>query len=165
MTGSALAATLVMAAVVVLGLVVVLLGREVHRLRVEVETLGQALDRPPRDQHPGPVPPKPLGDVAPAQTRAPDEAARDEVVIRPTTLGPAEVEPDPGVARVASVTLSAPLIKVAAFSHGVRRALDEESRMRVAYAFRKELRRQRRVRRKRAVARSAGPPRDGGWHP
>ncbi len=52
-------------------------------------------------------------------------------------------------ARIASVTLGGPLIKVAAFSHGVRRALDEEQRMRISHAVRKELRRQRKLRRRR----------------
>src|SRR4051812_34930067 len=42
-------------------------------------------------------------------------------------------------ARIASVTLGGPLIKVAAFSHGVRHALDEEQRMRISYVVRKEL--------------------------
>ncbi len=52
-------------------------------------------------------------------------------------------------ARIASVTLGRPLIKVAALSHGVRHALDEEQRMRISYAVRKELRRQRKIRRRR----------------
>lgn len=151
MTGSALAVALVMAVALALGLVVFFLGREVRRLRIEVEALGR--QRPPL------LAEKP-GDIGPAQP-----LARDDVVISPTPIGRSDIEPDLGVARVASVTLSGPLIKVAAFSHGVRRALDEETRMRAAYAFRKELRRQRRVRGKRAAARAAGPPRDGGWHP
>lgn len=58
-------------------------------------------------------------------------------------------EDDVTTARIASVTLGGPLIKVAAFSHGVRHALDEEQRMRIAYAVRKELRRQRKMRRRR----------------
>jgi hypothetical protein len=53
--------------------------------------------------------------------------------------------------RIASVTLGGPLIKVAAFGHGVRHALDEEQRMRISYAVRKELRRQRKIRRRRRV--------------
>lgn len=149
MTGSALAVALVAALALVLGVVVVALRRQVGRLRGEVEALTRHREPVLRER--------------PAEAEPAHSVDRDEVVI-PTPIGPPHIEPDPGVARVDSVTLSAPLIKVAAFSHGVRRALDEESRMRVAYAFRKELRRQRRVRRKRAVARSAGPPRDGGWH-
>jgi hypothetical protein len=90
-------------------------------------------------------------------------AREDDQVLMPTPLGPPEVEPDLRVSRVASVTLAGPLIKVAAFSHGVRRALAEETRMRVAHAFRKELRRQRKLRRRRTAA--GGPPRDDGRRP
>jgi hypothetical protein len=61
--------------------------------------------------------------------------------------------------RIASVTLGGPLLKVAAFSHGVRRALDEEQRMRISYAVRKELKRQRKMRRRR---RAEGAP-SKGW--
>src|SRR5262245_22313012 len=57
-------------------------------------------------------------------------------------------------AKIASVTLGGPLIKVAAFSHGVRHALDEEQRMRISYAVRKELRRQRKMRRRRRTRQS-----------
>lgn len=56
---------------------------------------------------------------------------------------------EPSAARIASVTLGPTLIKIAAFSHGVRRALGDEQRMRVSYAVRKELRRQRKLRRRR----------------
>lgn len=52
-------------------------------------------------------------------------------------------------ARIAAVTLGGPLIKVAAFSHGIRHALEGERRMRISYAVRKELRRQRKIRRRR----------------
>jgi hypothetical protein len=62
-------------------------------------------------------------------------------------------------ARVDSVTLSGPLIKAAAFTHGVRRALAEEPRMRIHYGMRKELRRQRKMRRRRRSGR--GP--SEGW--
>ena len=55
---------------------------------------------------------------------------------------------EPSTARIASVTLGPPLVKIAAFSYGVRRALREEQRMRVSYAVRKELRRQRKLRRR-----------------
>ena len=155
MTVTAIAA--LVAAVVVLGLgaLTLSLTRQVRRLDAEVRALTQNRDAGL------------LGAVLPEEGRdvTPAEADRHrDVVITPTPLGPAEVEPELGVTRVPSVTLSGPLIKVAAFSHGVRRALDEESRMRVAYAFRKELRRQRKVRRKRAAA-AAGPPRDVGWRP
>lgn len=74
---------------------------------------------------------------------------------------PADVEDAPPlgtsamtVARVASVTLSEPLIKVAAFTHGVRRALDEEQRIRISATFRRELRRQRKLRRRQRASRA-----------
>ncbi len=63
-------------------------------------------------------------------------------------------DPDMTAARVASVTLSEPLIKVAAFTHGVRRALDEEQRMRMSATFRRELRRQRKLRRRQRASRA-----------
>ncbi len=64
-------------------------------------------------------------------------------------------------ARIASVVLGGPLIKVAAFSHGIRRALREEHRMRVAYVVRKEMRRQRKIRRRRR----SEPAPSQGWRP
>lgn len=66
-----------------------------------------------------------------------------------TGIGEPSGEDELTTARIASVTLGGPLIKVAAFSHGVRRALDEEQRLRISYAVRKELRRQRKLRRRR----------------
>jgi len=63
-------------------------------------------------------------------------------------------DPDLTAARVASVTLAEPLIKVAAFAHGLRRALDEEQRIRISATFRRELRRQRKVRRRQASNRT-----------
>jgi hypothetical protein len=203
MTGWTLAVVLLAVGLLPLGVVQLTLGREVRRLRDDVNALSQ--ERHGRGSEPGgPALAGPaladaalrhaalgdgaLGDGAPgdaalagaARADAASTAARSshlrvdrsrsvagptEDVLKPTPLGPDDGEPDPTVARVASVTLSGPLIKVAAFSSGVRRALDEETRMRVAYAFRKELRRQRRVRRQRTAARAAGPLRDGGWHP
>ncbi len=58
-------------------------------------------------------------------------------------------------ARVASVTLAEPLIKAAAFTAGLRRALDEERRMRILATFRRELRRQRRLRRRQRAGRAS----------
>jgi len=71
------------------------------------------------------------------------------------------VDGDVSASRVASVTLAGPLIKVAAFSHGVRRALDDEHRMRVAYAVRKELKQQRKMRRRRNAHKAPSQ----GWRP
>jgi hypothetical protein len=56
--------------------------------------------------------------------------------------------------RVVSVTLARPLIKVAALSYGIRRALDDENRFKVRYAMRRELRRQRKMRRRRRAGRA-----------
>ncbi len=49
---------------------------------------------------------------------------------------------------VLSATLGEPLVKAAAFSHGVRRALSAESRNRIRFAMRQEVRRSRRQRRR-----------------
>jgi hypothetical protein len=60
-------------------------------------------------------------------------------------------EPDPTVPvpnrLVLSATLGEPLVKVAAFSHGVRRALSAESRNRIWFEVRRETRASRRRRR------------------
>jgi hypothetical protein len=143
MSGTALAGTVAVAVALLLGVVVVHLAYQVRRLQAEVQTLVRSRDAAPREET-----------VEPVATSPP--VVDEELVITPMPIGPPEVEPDLSVSRVASVTLAGPLIKVAAFSHGVRRALAEESRMRVAYAFRKELRRQRKVRRKRSAARPPG---------
>ncbi len=57
--------------------------------------------------------------------------------------------------RVVGVTLGDPLVKVAAFSYGVRRALREEKRAHLAYQVRREYRRRRRAGRA-AGGRAAG---------
>jgi hypothetical protein len=49
---------------------------------------------------------------------------------------------------VLSATLGEPLVKVAAFSHGVRRALSAESRNRIWFEMRREVRAARRRRRR-----------------
>lgn len=53
---------------------------------------------------------------------------------------------------VVSTTLGEPLIKMSAFSHGVRQALREERRAHLAYQVRREYRRRRRATRARARA-------------
>lgn len=148
MSGMTLAA--IVAGGLALGLAIgmVLLGRQVGRLRAEVQVLAGGRHHVHEESR---------------ELRIPSPVAPDELVHTPTPLGPPEVEPDLSVARVASVTLAGPLIRVAAFSYGVRRALAEESRMRIAYAFRKELRRQHKLRRRRTVA--AGPPGKEGQRP
>jgi hypothetical protein len=61
---------------------------------------------------------------------------------------------EPTVARGVSVTLAALLIKVAALSHGLRYALRDDSRMRIGYAVRRELKQQRKLRRRRSAHRT-----------
>lgn len=96
-----------------------------------------------------------------AKSRAPQPGVRRaETPSEVTTVDPVPVitrladetsaDGDLSTSRVASVTLGPPLIKVAAFAYGVRRALGDEQRMRVSYAVHKELRRQRKLRRRRS---------------
>ena len=99
-----------------------------------------------------PVAPGPIAEKSAAQPPAEQPVShqsdeRDEDVSVITRLD-GDPDPDLTTARIASVTLGGPLIKVAALSHGVRRALREEHRMRIAYVVRKEMRRQRKMRRR-----------------
>lgn len=98
--------------------------------------------------------PTPQGHVEPV-ARFPlitDTAARG--ASPPRTAASESRDPDLTAARVASVTLAEPLIKVAAFTSGVRRALGEEHRIRVSATFRRELRRQRKLRRRQRASRA-----------
>jgi hypothetical protein len=148
LSGMALAVILIVVVVLGLGGRTLSLARQVQDLRAEVAALAQH-DEPAELERPGEVP-------------QPIDKPAEEVVLRPTPLGPGDAEPDLSVTSLAVVTLSGPLIKAAALSHGVRRALTEETRMRAAHAFRKELRRQHRMRRRNNGA-VAGPPRQAGW--
>jgi hypothetical protein len=147
MSGMALAVTLVVAVAVavtvVLTLLTLSLSRQVHRLRREVQGLAQTR---------GSTPDSPA--VSPVVSQPPHGG---DLVVTPTLLGPLEAEPDLRMSRIGSVTLAGPLIKVAALSSGLRRALSEDARMRASHAFRKELRRQRKQRRKRSAAGSSRP--------
>ena len=58
--------------------------------------------------------------------------------------------------QVVGTALGEPLIKAAAFSHGVRRALREEKRAHLAFQVRREYRRRRRASRSRARAAQRG---------
>jgi hypothetical protein len=91
----------------------------------------------------------------------PEPDAPPVALITAMAPGSAE-EPGPRVSRVVSVTFAGPLIKAAALSHGLQHALREESRMRIGYAVRRELKRQRKLRRRRAFGGAAarGPVRD-----
>jgi hypothetical protein len=64
---------------------------------------------------------------------------------------PAEIDPEDQIQvpdrLVLSATMGAPLVKVAAFGHGVRRALSPESRNRIWFEMRREVRAARKRRR------------------
>jgi hypothetical protein len=71
-----------------------------------------------------------------------------------TTTG-ADVVPTAPHRPVRSVTMVRPLVRVAALAHGVRRALSAESRNRITFEMRREVRRARKERRR--AARRARP--------
>lgn len=141
----AVAATLVVAVLVAL---VIALQLRVRRLDAEVAKLRSATTARPADQRSPapqrtPLPPEPpIEDAVAVITAVRAEGGRD-------TAGAS-------LGRVVSVTAVGSAIKVAAFAHGVRRALDEEHRVQIAYAFRKELRRQRKAQRARPARRAGG---------
>ncbi|MGI8994543.1 MAG: hypothetical protein ACR2FP_09570 [Nocardioidaceae bacterium] len=118
------------------------LSRQVHDLQTAPEQApppASRADARPRTDTPAAASADPTSGLR-------DEAADEEVsVITHLDLRTGD---EPTTARIATVSLGGPLIKVAAFTHGVRRALREEHRMRVAYAVRKELRRQHKTRRR-----------------
>lgn len=64
-----------------------------------------------------------------------------------TTRSTAAGTPAAGRRRVVDATLGEPLVKVATFAFGVRRALSAESRNRIRFEMRRESRRARKVRR------------------
>jgi hypothetical protein len=142
MTLSTLALAVALAAVVVLIGWVLSLHRQVRRLAAAVESAA------PSAAFTG------GSDAARAtgrHERAAEGTAATVPVITAVRLRP--VDRDGGAvtnSRVASVTLGEPLIKLAALSHGVRRALDDEHRLRLRLVMRRELRRQRKLRRRRA---------------
>jgi hypothetical protein len=92
-----------------------------------------------------------LDEVAPGSFDRPREAAFviTDAGRRPQDLAVPEVEQVPVPDRlVLTATLGTPLVKVAAFGHGVRRALAPESRNRIWFEMRREVRasRKRRLR-------------------
>ena len=62
---------------------------------------------------------------------------------------------------VLSVTLGEPLVKVAAWSYGLRRALSAESRNRIAFQVRREIKRARKERRRAARRSRVAPAHEG----
>ncbi len=160
------------AVVAVLVLAVVALAGLVIRLRTEVRQLGAPAESGHghrglsglslRSSTARRVPRQPLpSDSAASPTPPTDPPEADAQVAVITRLD----DVDTGsinltTARIASVTLGRPLIKTTAFAYGVRRALDDEHRLRMTLAFRRELRRQRKLRRRRgrtAAVQEAAP--------
>jgi hypothetical protein len=82
----------------------------------------------------------------PSERQAPEQA--DFVITHVGEVDVERPEPLPVPDRlVLSATVGEPLVKVAAFSHGVRRALSAESRNRIWFEMRREVRSSRRRRR------------------
>ncbi len=144
-------AIVALAILVVFGLLLVLLrtragvrelDRQVESLRAVLATLPAAAEPAGTAQAEVVSPPVPvITDLSGAGSVADDRAT---------------------AAKVVSLTLADPLIKALALAAGLRRALDGEHRMHISYAFRRELKRQRRLRRRAAAARSR---RTAGWLP
>ena len=150
--------------IVVLAYLVGRLQGDVRRLNDQVHRLSEGDEASPRDE-PGAV-----GVVSVELPR--QRPVRPELVeVVPTNPTGSSTEGEPHVAvitamsddgdelevtraRVASVTLARPLIKVAAISFGLRRALRDEQRFRIRYAMRQELRRQTKMRRRRRAGRA-----------
>lgn len=145
----------VLAVLLALGLAIGQLKRQVHELSAQLAELSS---RAHMD-----------GDASAADAPLPaargvpreDAAAPEPVPVITEIPGGRADDVDLTRTRVASVTLARPLIKVAALSHGVRRALGGEQRMRVRYTMRQELRRQRKMRRRRRASQAPSP----GWRP
>lgn len=136
---AALCAALVVAAVV--GALLVVLGRD-RRVREELAA-ARAEAAELRDRL------TELERVATRQQRVTSVPA--EFLI--TDAGSRRPEDEPGGQGVPdrlvlSATLGEPLVKAVALSHGLRRALSAESRNRIRFAMRQELRRTRRRRRR-----------------
>jgi hypothetical protein len=117
-------------------------------------------DVPPRGTPKAAEPPTDP-DWSPGSGPSPEVDPGPVALITAMASDPAD-ETAPSVTRVVSVTFAGPLIKLAALSHGLQHALREESRMRIGYAVRRELKRQRKLRRRQAPARPAArrPVRD-----
>ncbi len=134
-------------------LLLVVLGIAVWRLRRDVSRLSAELVAGSKARTERPLVEPAEASVEPARALVDDPPSAKNVVGESVTvitrLDDKEVEPaDLTTSRVASVTLGRPLVKVAAFSYGLHRAFDEENRLRARLAFRSELRRQRKLRRR-----------------
>lgn len=105
---------------------------DVEALRTQVEELSSAL----------------------AASRAAADPVNPQVEYVITTAGAQQAEtadlPQVPARPVLSVTLGEPLVKVAALGYGVRQALSAESRNRITFAMRREVKRLRKERRRAA---------------
>lgn len=138
-----------LAVVVALAVLLVALAVVVRRLRAQVRRLADGVAEMRLLAPPGPRlsrQDQPSAPPARQDSPTPGDGVGPSDVTVITQLS--EVPADLTTARIASVTFGRPLIKVAAFAHGVRRALEDEQRVRMAVAFRQELRRQRKLRRR-----------------
>ncbi len=142
-------------AIVLLAVGVVSLTRRLSRLSRQVEQLQRVPAATPAS-----APDSPQSST-PASTGRLAAGVPDDEEITVITHLDVDPGPTPTTARVASVALGGPLIKAAAFTHGVRHALREEQRMRIAHVVRKELRRQRKTRRRRRAEQAPSQ----GWRP
>lgn len=112
--------------------------QELERARAEAESLRARLAELERAREAAQATPR--GGAVPAEFLITD------VGVEPVgKVGSAPEVPD-GV--VLSATLGEPLVKAVALAHGLRRALAAESRNRIRFAMRQELRRSRRQRRR-----------------
>ncbi|RLV50199.1 hypothetical protein D9V37_05600 [Nocardioides mangrovicus] len=127
-------------AVVLLALVVGLLAGVVIGQRRRLEELAARVAHAP----------EPAAPVVPQQVAA-QQAAPQEAEFVITRVGQASSDPEPvpvGNQLVLSATLGEPLVKAAALAHGVRRALAPESRNRIWFHVRQEVRHTRKQRRR-----------------
>ena len=88
-----------------------------------------------------------------AATRAPASGtllAPGDIVITSAGESPRTDLPQVPERAVLSATVGAPLVKAAAFGYGLRRALSAESRNRIAFEMRREVKRARKARRRHA---------------
>lgn len=114
---------------------------EVEALRARLDELTRTLDTPGRSAATVPVVPTEFVITTAGQ---------------PGNRGDLPQVPDRAVL---SVTLGEPLVKIAAFAYGVRRALSPENRNRIAFEMRREVKRARKERRRaaRRVRATAAP--------
>lgn len=128
-------------ALLVLAVLVVLLARRGTRDRAELESLLAAARRDADDLR------RRLQELSARLELAPTPDTADFVI---TSAGQPEPAPGPAVPDrlVLSATVGEPLVKAAAFTYGVRRALSPASRNRIWFEMRREVRASRKRRRR-----------------